>query len=96
MTEWSVVFDREEKKRRDDLNLVKDTRNILITNSDAKKLKAEVDELNELLDLVIEENNKMQDCERTLKSFIKNIEAPIQISQECLHFREARSSLISI
>ena len=55
-------------------------------------LKSKVDQLSSELEKNIIENSKMQDYKRTLQACIQNIEAPRQISQECLHHRESRYS----
>ncbi|XP_034949807.1 tektin-3-like [Chelonus insularis] len=50
-------------------------------------------ELANELDKIIIENNKMQECMRTLQRAIQDIEGPLHVAEECLYHREKRQGL---
>lgn len=51
-----------------------------------------VAELSLKLESIIKENNETQDFKRKLQASVSQIEAPLQIAQECLGHRELRDS----
>ncbi|XP_058793731.1 tektin-5-like [Phymastichus coffea] len=54
------------------------------------EVNSKIGELSSILEKTIIACSKMQECKRQLEAFARSIEAPLQISQECLYHRERK------
>lgn len=59
---------------------------------DVGDVNSKISELSSILEKTIKACGKMQDCKRQLQALARSIEAPLQISQECLYHREQKDS----
>lgn len=84
------VFREEKEKLKVCKNEDEDAKNGKVAT--LNWLMSKVDELSSVQEKVIEENKEWQDCKRKLQACIQDIEAPLQIAQECLYHRESRNS----